>query len=96
MTGSEFFDSTVSGEWTPVGKFSGISSLVDGEREFLEAIHRFKVLEASGLVPEVGFEMPKLRGLDVGKVNAVDIVADNPIGAAQGVSDGIIMVRQVR
>ena len=91
MSRNEFTDRIPEG-WFNVGLLSNISATEDGQREFLEAIIRFRELEAKGEITEDGFEMPNAGGVVVGRIIDIDYIPDRPIFHAV-YSDGLIVVR---
>ena len=75
--------------WMSVSSFSEISSTIDGEREFLEAIVQFKIEESLGKVTENGYLMPPLKGLNIGPIVEILFVNNQ-----QNINDGVIKVRK--
>lgn len=72
--------------WILVGKFSDISATTDGEREFLEKIHEFRIDQMEGKIPEEGCKMPRLKGGLMRPIIDIDFIPTNNI-------DGYIVVR---
>lgn len=94
MTRDGFFDATQEG-WFAVGKFSNISQLTDGTREFLEAIIHFKTAIAANLITERGYQMPDVGSVTVGRICDIAFVADDVHKLHTGrYTDGLIVVRR--
>jgi hypothetical protein len=57
-------------------KFREISDTLDGERDFLEAISRFRIAEEKGWIADSGYRMPDLGSYVVGVVHGIEFVPD--------------------
>jgi hypothetical protein len=89
---SDFDNITTFQDETPqvlTVRLSKISPFIDGEREFLESIPKFRRAEQRGWTADSGYLMPPIGDITVGIIVSLEFIADshNP-------SDGLIVMER--
>jgi hypothetical protein len=67
-------------------RFSEISAIEDG-KDFLDAIPKFMSAKEKGRISDIGYEMPNIGSILVGKVYGLEFIPDD-----ENPSDGKIVV----
>jgi hypothetical protein len=86
MSTSDSIESIKRKGWTCIGKFNEISPFIDEQRDYLEAIVRYKRAESLGWIADSGYPMPPVGRIAAHRVYGIELVPEHS-------SDGYVMVK---